>query len=197
MDLFNVFPAWDKRAIMWLQFYSEWMQHGSLERLQVEKPLLALPPCQWNVPAFKVEPMRVCDMTICKPKALRTTPHQTLNSATKQLFGRLERERGMSENEFLNKLAEIKPNLVTLGECRPQRNMVYVEYDQQQEICDVYIPPSIVDLSGECVSVEKLYKKWMKHLPLILLHSLNRRQLNREDSGAVLLHQNFIESIHE
>ena len=79
----------------------------------------------------------------------------------------------MSENEFLNKLAQINPNSVMHGECRPQRNQVYVNYDQQQEICDVYIPLSIIDLVAECVSVKELYKK-LKHLPPILHYSLNR-----------------------
>ena len=86
--------------------------------------------CQWNIPAFKVEPMLICDMNICKPKALRTTPLCSLNSTTKQLFGRPKIESGMSKNEFLNKLAEISLNSVTLGKRRPQRNLVYAEYDQ-------------------------------------------------------------------
>ena len=160
MDLFNVFFSLGQTcnhvAAVLFRVDAAWKsgEITSRETLACTSTL-----CQWNVPAFKVEPMRVCDMNICKPKALRTTAPWALNSATKQLFGRPKIESGMSENEFLNKLAEISPNSVTLGERGPQRNLVYVKYDQQQETCDAYIPPSIVDLAAECVSVEELYKK--------------------------------------
>lgn len=116
-------------------------------------------PCQWNVPAFKVEPIRLKEMNICKPKALRQEQSRPLNSITKQLFGRPKRGKGMTPEQFLQELCLISPAAVTLGERSADRHQVYCEYDKLKTDLKDSTPPSIADIAADCTSVEELYAK--------------------------------------
>ena len=116
--------------------------------------------CRWNVPAVRSEKLQVeiADLTMSKPKALRSVPSRGLNCAKKQLFGQIQRHKGMSESDFLVELAKISPDSVTLGERKPERNSVYQEYDKNRQL-SIETPPSILNLSRECKSVGELQER--------------------------------------
>ena len=113
----------------------------------------------WNRSKKVIESIKVKDMHVVKPKAERSIRMgDRVNTVTKRLFSVHNSEKGMTENEFLERLQEISPDSVTLGERKPQRHPVYCQYDQ--ELCaSPSLPPSVENLASMCQTVEELETK--------------------------------------
>ena len=117
-------------------------------------------PCIWISDQRPIYPILVEDMHITKPKAERKQGvGYCLNPASKRLFSSHNANKGMTNEEFLERLALISPDSVTLGERKPVRNEVYVKYDKEMEDRTVNLPPSIESIASTCNEIEEFEAK--------------------------------------
>ena len=82
----------------------------------------------------------------------------TFNPVSKRLFTGDISDKGMTPTEFLERLAVISPDSVTLGERKPERNPVYQEYDKARNP-KVTLPDSIEKMAEKSSSLSDFEAK--------------------------------------
>ena len=91
-------------------------------------------PCAWTQKgkSLMVEPQKVADMNIVKPKATRKKPMTSSHTKEKTAFKPHLADAGMSFKEFCTTLGEIRPQAVMLGEASADRYYLYKQWDMDQ-----------------------------------------------------------------
>lgn len=133
-------------------------QHGYVKKAVTDQP------CQWKGKggSRKVVPQEIKSVKLVKPKAGRVAPATSSHTAEKSNFTPIDMDRGMSFDEFTDRLRQVRPSAVFLGELsEDSRYPLYQQWDNEADKTDLshlqlQCPASLRDLASSKVSPEDL-----------------------------------------